>query len=369
MFTCQICSQTRPKKVSEGGAAEAEGGAAAAEGVSAEAAEGVTAVAEGVSVVEADSVEAAGKGVAAATEGGAAEAEGVVAAADGDEGAEDEEEYENVIEAADHHGPFVCPHDGCGRSFKRRLPFDNHLRVHQTQVQKDAKKVKKKRRRKKQQEKGDSAFKCKDCGFAYNYEKSYLKHLKVHNIFICNICKENFATSEELDKHIETEHRKRERKKYPVDIALKCETCDEVFPSLEQLSSHNIEHHGITGDPCPICGKYLKRSSMRNHIEKVHKAESARKYVCDECGKVYKTKTDLDTHYTKHTGDKQYVCQTCGKAFRFWSGLDDCQRRHNNEMRYRCNWQVNIDKWYKIDISTEHLKYVDIYIMRILTKI
>ena len=361
MFTCQSCSQSRPKKVSEGGAAAAEGGAAEAEGGAAAAAEGGATESEGVA--------AAGDGVTTGEKGVTAAAEGVVAAADDEEGAEDEEEYENVIEAADHHGPFVCPHDGCGRSFKRRLPFDNHLRVHQTQEQKDAKKVKKKRRRKKQQEKGDSAFKCKDCGFAYNYEKSYLKHLKVHNIFICNICKENFATSEELNKHIETEHRKRERKKFPVDRELKCETCDEVFASLEQLSSHNIKHHGITGDPCPICGKYLKRSSMRNHIEKVHKAESARKYVCDECGKVYKTKTDLDTHYTKHTGDKQYVCQTCGKAFRFWSGLDDCQRRHNNEMRYRCNWQVNIDKWYKIDISTEHLKYVDIYIMRILTKI
>ena len=344
MFTCQICSQSRPKKVSEGVAAAGEGVTVGEKSLTAAAEDGA----------------ATAKDREAAAEGGAAEGEGVVAAADDVEGAEDEEEYEDVIESADH-GPFVCPHDGCGRSFNRRLPFDNHLRVHQSQVQKDAKKVKKKRRRKKQQEKGDSAFKCKDCGFAYNYEKSYLKHLKLHNIFICNICKENLATNEELDKHTETEHRKRERKKYPVDRELKCETCDEVFASLEQLSSHNIEHHGITGDPCPICGKYLKRSSMRNHIEKVHKAESARKYVCDECGKVYKTKTDLDTHYTKHTGDKQYVCQTCGKAYRFWGGLDDCQRRHNNEMRYRCNWQVNIDKWYKIDVSTEHLKYVCIY--------
>ena len=132
MFTCQSCSQSRPKKVSGGGAAKAEGGAAAAaEGGETES-EGVAAAGEGVAA-KAKGREAAGEGVTAGEKG-------VVAAADNVEGAEDEEEYENVIESADH-GPFVCPHNGCGRSFKRRLPFDNHLIVHQTQGQKDAKKV------------------------------------------------------------------------------------------------------------------------------------------------------------------------------------------------------------------------------------
>ena len=68
----------------------------------------------------------------------------------------------------------------------------------------------------------------------------------------------------------------------------------------------------------------------------------SRKYTCEECGKVYKTKTDLDTHLTKHSGDKLYTCPTCGKSFRFWNGLDDCMRRHNSDMRYKCNWQVMI---------------------------
>ena len=50
----------------------------------------------------------------------------------------------------------------------------------------------------------------------------------------------------------------------------------------------------------------------------------------------YKTKTDLATHYTKHTGQKQYTCSVCGKSFRFWGGVDDCQRRHEQDMRYKC---------------------------------
>ena len=47
----------------------------------------------------------------------------------------------------------------------------------------------------------------------------------------------------------------------------------------------------------------------------------------------YKTKTDLDTHFTKHTGDKQYTCPTCGKSYRFWNGLDNCLRKHEVRMR------------------------------------
>ena len=183
--------------------------------------------------------------------------------------------------------------------------------------------------------------------------------MRQHDKFICPTCKECFDSSEHLEKHSQTEHRKREIRKYQTDRELKCDQCNESFLDLDSLSKHNIEHHGIQGDPCPVCGKYLKRSSMRNHIEKIHNSDNARweneiclshfryhsfprKYTCEECGKVYKTKTDLDTHFTKHTGDKLFTWPTCGKSFRFWNGLDDCMRRHNSDMRYKCNWQVTI---------------------------
>ena len=182
-------------------------------------------------------------------------------------------------------------------------------------------------------------FKCKICQQKYTYEKSYLKHLKVHNIYTCIKCKEEFTSEEALKSHVESSHTKVVKKKYFIDREVTCEPCDEHFENLDALSKHNIEKHNIRGDPCQICGKYLQRTSMRNHVEKIHNVETARKYTCTECGKVYKTKTDLDTHFTKHSGEKLFACQVCGKTYRFWNGLDNCLRKHEQRERYQCEWQ------------------------------
>ena len=178
----------------------------------------------------------------------------------------DVEEEDDVIR--------VCPYEGCERTFKRNLPFENHLKTHQKKEKDFTKKVKKKK--KIQPVKENFAHYCDSCQAGYNYEKSYLKHMRQHDKFICPKCKECFESSELLDEHSRTEHRKRERRKYQTDRQLKCDKCNESFSDLDSLSKHNIERHGIQGDPCPICGKYLKRSSMRNHIEKVHNSDRAR---------------------------------------------------------------------------------------------
>ena len=231
----------------------------------------------------------------------------------------------------------VCPFEDCKRSFRRKTPYENHLKLHKT-IAKPTRR--KKRKKKKVKAVEDKEYQCPKCQQSYNYEKSYIKHLRTHDIYICTKCPEEFPSNEELSEHYQSSHPKVERKKkYNIDREIDCELCEEHFDNLEALSKHNIEHHDIAGDPCPICGKHLQKSSMRNHIEKVHNADTARKYTCQDCGKVYKTKTDLDTHYTKHSGEKMYTCQVCGKSYRFWNGLDNCLRKHEQRDRYHCDWE------------------------------
>ena len=182
---------------------------------------------------------------------------------------------ENIIDVEEDDDVIrVCPFEGCERTFKRKLPFENHLKTHQTKVKKATKKVKKKTQTRPTKE--SFAHYCDPCQVGYNYEKPFLKHMRQHDKFICSTCKECFASSELLEKHSQTEHRKRERRKDQTDRELKCDKCNETFSDLDSLAKHNIEHHGIQGDPCPVCGKYLKRSSMRNHIEKIHNCDNAR---------------------------------------------------------------------------------------------
>ena len=224
----------------------------------------------------------------------------------------------------------TCPYENCGKKFKRKAAYENHLNLHKKSDVID-KSVSKKINAKDKRE--EHKFVCQVCESCYNYEKSYLKHLQLHQIYICFHCKEEFTYPNELEEHMKSNHKKKSRKKLVPERELKCDTCNIEFPSLDELSSHNKQYHELIGDPCHICGKYLKRGSMRNHLEKVHNSEESRKYTCPECGKKYKTKTDLDTHFTKHTGDKQYTCPTCGKSYRFWNGLDNCLRKHEVRVR------------------------------------
>ena len=224
--------------------------------------------------------------------------------------AEDEAE----AEAEEEDFPRVCPYAGCGRSFRRRKPFHSHLKLHQTRDTVEKLKEKKSRRRSKKVTKrkiGGGVFECEFCKKMFVYRKSFFKHVTSHQDpppdHQCQDCGETFASSQELARHAEERHRrgKKREKRKPEYKEIKCQSCNIEFENLDLLSSHNIEVHGIVGDPCHICGKYIKRSSMRNHVMRVHHADQIRKYPCEICGKIYKTKTDLETHSTKHSGKIQ----------------------------------------------------------------
>ena len=97
----------------------------------------------------------------------------------------------------------------------------------------------------------------------------------------CQQCKEIFESREELESHLEVKHRaRRRRERREAEYAeIKCDRCDILFETLAQLSSHNIQIHDRLGDPCHICGKYVKKASMRNHVMMVHHSDQIRKFL------------------------------------------------------------------------------------------
>ena len=171
-------------------------------------------------------------------------------------------------------------------------------------------------------------FQCSICSSSYLYEKAFKNHIQSHDTTIlehtnidlsCEICKKSVDNESELNEHMNTDHKNNLscngcpmkftfRKVYEEHLSemhsnICCVSCDMIFGCSDSLQSHNLEHHDIlSGDPCHICGKHVKRSSMANHVKMVHHSEEMRKHLCNICGNAYKTKTDLDRHYTKHTG-------------------------------------------------------------------
>ncbi|XP_023346782.1 zinc finger protein 567, partial [Eurytemora carolleeae] len=158
---------------------------------------------------------------------------------------------------------------------------------------------------------------CSHCQTDFSSKRTLMKHLKaVHtDVHRCEKCDKSYPFKEELENHMITVHE-------PVT----CSDCGDEFANQNSLSTHQSVVHRSTLEPCYMCGKWMKKSSVSAHIRMVHKGDEQRTHLCNICGKSYKTKTDLDRHYTKHTGQKKYYCSVCGLGYRFWGGADDCQR-------------------------------------------
>ena len=230
-----------------------------------------------------------------------------------------------------------CPFEACSRTFRREKPYQRHLKSH-TQVKCDnchvvfasmsqldthmrkAHKQKnfEKRRdidnpvgtldllpdedentesRRAATESESKQFSCGQCGAVYQYEKAFQKHFQTHrdnggkDIFNCDQCSHICQTEEQLKEHKEKKH-----------TTFNCDQCDSVSSSSKALEKHKRKVHSKAEDQCHLCGKNVKRTSMTNHVKMVHQADEMRRHICNVCGNKYKTKTDLDRHYTKHTG-------------------------------------------------------------------
>jgi len=168
---------------------------------------------------------------------------------------------------------------------------------------------------------------CAACSLAFSKKTMFVKHQRrIHaDQYQCDKCDKSFAFEPELKEHCQRTHDK-----------LTCGDCGAVYANRNSLTSHQSAVHRTSLQPCYMCGKWMKKSSIAAHIRLVHDGEEQRNHLCNICGNGYKTKTDLDRHYTKHTGQKKYTCSVCGKGYRFWGGSDDCLRRHNSNLRYEC---------------------------------
>ena len=84
--------------------------------------------------------------------------------------------------------------------------------------------------------------------------------------FDCQICDKTFVTKSDLNKHIKTNHKRKEI------VKPKCSKCEKEFVSAQNLKTHVLAiHEKLKENSCSFCSKsFFSKGHMKRHEEQVH---------------------------------------------------------------------------------------------------
>ncbi|XP_071986799.1 gastrula zinc finger protein XlCGF66.1-like isoform X2 [Engystomops pustulosus] len=121
---------------------------------------------------------------------------------------------------------------------------------------------------------------------------------------------------------------RREAKLFP------CSECGRHYKTVSNLSMHMRMHRNERPFACSQCGKCFTKKSILIDHQKVHTGEKP--FSCNECGKSFTKKSAVVEHRRSHTGERPFSCLECGKRFARKSVLAEHQRIHTGKKPFSC---------------------------------
>lgn len=113
--------------------------------------------------------------------------------------------------------------------------------------------------------------------------------------------------------------------------------CNAQFDTEEEMKCHMFDHNnGI--HQCESCMLLFKTWYFYDkHVKECHSNKS---WICQVCGKIFKTKMQLRSHVRNHDKTLRYKCtfQGCEKAFRVKHHLENHSRVHSKDSPFLCTF-------------------------------
>ncbi|XP_063385399.1 zinc finger protein 501-like [Cydia fagiglandana] len=201
--------------------------------------------------------------------------------------------------------------------------------------------------------KGKSSCTCKVCGRVCASQSALLIHTRVHSgerPYQCPSCDKKYSDRGGLKRHIERNHFGKMRER-----KFMCENCGKAFYTKTDVAVHMRTHTGETPYACTICpSKFTQSSAMLRHM-KTHSSEKS--HGCESCGKMFGTKEKLKRHFMSHSNEKLYSCSLCNSPFKYKNNLKKHLRLHSEPNRFVCNYcgrTFNVKGNLKLHIKTQH---------------
>lgn len=245
--------------------------------------------------------------------------------------------------------------DFCNKWFRDTPKRDRHMRVCKSNP--DREKIKR------EEEAGVGCdFFCDMCGKAFMSNKRLKEHQQSHETqdVQCQIegCLQVIFGHRKYREHMLVIHQKvigievdlssistsgKAMKEKPVKKFL-CNECGKEFTSRSAHLRHVKKHNGLLPEVvCTICGQKLADVfSLRNHMANKHQTE--RPFPCPFCDQTFKQDKNLKLHIReKHVADdqKRYQCSMCPRGFVHKQSFEAHLNSHTNNKPYKCQYCTN----------------------------
>ena len=186
-------------------------------------------------------------------------------------------------------------------------------------------------------------FNCRFCDHNSVNMNALEAHLRTHlkeKPHKCQICEKEFSESHSLKGHMNIHSDKHKERNF------NCSLCPKSFRTVRDVKIHVTNVHSeVRPFPCTHCPlKFKTKSHLKEHVQRLHNGD-AKQFPCSKCKKSFKTRSDMRVHSLTHTDLRNFKCLQCNGTYKTKQVLNmHVKFSHGVTKKYKCDLCTSILK-------------------------